>query len=146
MGLDHQFGFCYPKAMVCAFPLTVLLGMPSCQQGIPSSCLEQGHRFCRVAMAQGCQEFSQHQCWGQDGHPKNWVHGLAIPFLTPRVFEPTISRMKVRWGWGYCGQLYPSSLTSEISTSTVRALTLTSAHPQSLYIELFTLDPAGTLQ
>ena len=45
----------------------------------------------------------------------------------------------------YHSQLYPTSLTSVISTSTARMLALTPTCPWSPYIELFILDPMWML-
>ena len=42
--------------------------------------------------------------------------------------------------------LYHTSLAGVISTTAARTPMLAPSHPRSLYINLFTLDPAGMLQ
>ena len=60
---------------------------------------------------------------------EKWMHGLALPYPTPQSYELAISRMKRGGVELYHGQLYPTGLTSVISTFNIGTPTLTPSHP-----------------
>ena len=93
----------------------------------------------------GCQEFSQHQYWGESGHPIKSMCGLALPFHGPKAMSLQLLVWREIVLSFYHGQSFPTSITSMINTSATTVPMLTPSHPWSLYIKLFTLNPTGML-
>ena len=81
---------------------------------------------------------SWHLCSGWNCCSENWCTGQCTHFTSPMLWACNLWNEE-RWVWSNHGWSYLFSLTGVISTSTARMPMLTSTHPLSLYIELFTL-------